>query len=329
MDIRQVGTRLNEIAGYRNKPVYVYCSHSQRSRRVSKMLSDSGFTNVNNINGGLTGIYLLPEKERACVEKMITTANTYQVLSPADVCSSIKKEGSNIFLLDVRPDSAWDRISSSAKLNATGYLKGTTHISLAHLQESLSALPKNKHLIITDTYGGDAAAAARLLVKQGFVKTGFLLEGMDRWLSSDPRSISCAASLYVSPVKWSVMSAAAFSRFYPANNRTILLDVRPDIQYENKDPLTYRNIGHLKHAVHIPFSELGSKAAMIGSDLSVPIVIYEFSGGNEAYAAADMLSAKGFRNVHVLAGGLFNLQWSAANVDGLGFLKDWVEGKDE
>src|SRR4051812_23469058 len=62
IDIRQIQKRINEISAYKDKPVFVYCSHSQRSRRVSKMLADSGFTKVNNINGGMTAIYLLNEQ---------------------------------------------------------------------------------------------------------------------------------------------------------------------------------------------------------------------------------------------------------------------------
>ena len=54
--------------------------------------------------------------------------------------------------------------------------------------------------------------------------------------------------------------------------------------------------------------------------------IYSFSSGPEMYTAANLLSANGFTKVYVLAGGLFNVRWSAANVPGLAFLHDWVEG---
>src|SRR5215213_1242146 len=79
IDIRQVGNRLSEISAYKNKPVFVYCSHSQRSRRVSKMLADSGFTNVNNINGGVSNLRMfgLPED---C--GLLSSNLPYQLLSP-------------------------------------------------------------------------------------------------------------------------------------------------------------------------------------------------------------------------------------------------------
>src|SRR6187399_2811006 len=38
IDVNAVASRLSEINGYKDKPVFIYCSHSQRSRRVSKLL---------------------------------------------------------------------------------------------------------------------------------------------------------------------------------------------------------------------------------------------------------------------------------------------------
>ena len=46
ININDLGARLDELQGFKNTPVFVYCSHSQRSRRASKMLADNGFTKV-------------------------------------------------------------------------------------------------------------------------------------------------------------------------------------------------------------------------------------------------------------------------------------------
>src|SRR6266850_5550843 len=59
IDIRELPLRWRELMPFKDKPIFVYCSHSQRSRRASKLLSDSGFANVTNINGGLTTFNLL------------------------------------------------------------------------------------------------------------------------------------------------------------------------------------------------------------------------------------------------------------------------------
>jgi rhodanese-related sulfurtransferase len=56
-----------------------------------------------------------------------------------------------------------------------------------------------------------------------------------------------------------------------------------------------------------------------------PIVVYAFSANPEAYSAANALVQNGFKNVHVLAGGLFNIRWAASNVEGMYFLHELVE----
>jgi rhodanese-related sulfurtransferase len=42
------------------------------------------------------------------------------------------------------------------------------------------------------------------------------------------------------------------------------------------------------------------------------------------YDAANTLLKNGFTNVKVLAGGLFNLRWSASNVPGMYFLHNFI-----
>src|SRR5215218_5770581 len=79
ININDVGSRLKEIEDHKNKPVFVYCSHSQRSRRVSKMLADSGFVNVFNINGGVSNLRMFGFKEEC---DLLTSDLPYQIVSP-------------------------------------------------------------------------------------------------------------------------------------------------------------------------------------------------------------------------------------------------------
>src|SRR3982751_3798438 len=200
IDIREVGRRINEIADYKNKPVFVYCSHSQRSRRVSKMLADSGFTNVNNINGGMTAIQLLDEVQGACLRSKIISANAYSIVSPSAVCNKLSGKSNRVYLLDVRADSAWDHLAQNAKVNAYGYLKGTKHIALANLKSRLQEIPRDKEIIITDLFGNEAAVAAQLLMQNNFAHVSAMLEGFDRWILSDA---SCNKEFYISAAPYS------------------------------------------------------------------------------------------------------------------------------
>jgi rhodanese-related sulfurtransferase len=325
IDIRQIGGRLNEIAAYKNKPVFVYCSHSQRSRRVSKMLADSGFTNVNNINGGMTAIRSMDEMQSACIRSMIVSSNSYSVVAPATVCNKLSKNSNAIYLLDVRPDSAWDHIAANPKLNAYGYLKGTTHIALSNLKSKLNEIPRNKEIIVTDLFGGDAALAAQLLRQSEFEHVSVMLEGIDRWIQFAQPGSNCNKDLYIKAVPYDIMGTTEFSVYYPSIKNALVLDIRSNEEFENRHSDSYRNIGRIKNAVHIPSSEISNRLKEIEAYKSSPVILYAFSGSPDTYAVANLLAANGFKDIKVLAGGLFNLRWTASNVNGLYFMHDWVE----
>lgn len=48
--------RLGTINDLKDKEVLVYCSHSHRSPRASYLLTQNGFTNVTNMDGGLSRV---------------------------------------------------------------------------------------------------------------------------------------------------------------------------------------------------------------------------------------------------------------------------------
>lgn len=51
--MRTIPQHLEELAEWKNKPVYVMCHHGGRSGQVGMYLSQQGFTDVININGGI------------------------------------------------------------------------------------------------------------------------------------------------------------------------------------------------------------------------------------------------------------------------------------
>jgi len=49
--VQVLAERLAEVA--HDKQVYVYCHSGKRSARAAKLLADNGFTNIENIKGGI------------------------------------------------------------------------------------------------------------------------------------------------------------------------------------------------------------------------------------------------------------------------------------
>ncbi|MEO8769861.1 MAG: rhodanese-like domain-containing protein [Ferruginibacter sp.] len=325
INVRELGNRLSEIRSYKDKPVFVYCSHSQRSRRASKMLVDSGFTNVYNINGGLTSFYYTNAREKGCLQSLIETKEKYKLISPIDLCNKLTIQNKNtLFLLDVRSDSAFRHISSDEQDNAYGQIKNAVNIPYADLERRLSEIPKGKDVVIIDLDGSEASKAASLLTEKGYDKVSYLIEGIDRLLSTDRKELNCINDSYVSPVPYHIMSTKEFGRFASINKDILLLDVRDANSFTNTHKDSYRNVGHLKNAINIPAADIEKRITELESYKDKELLIYSLGGNKEMYEVAKILKEKGFKKINILVNGLFDVRWTIANIKGQEYLKEFV-----
>src|ERR1700722_8447235 len=78
VSIDSVEKHYNHLLPYNGKTILVYCSHSFRSREVSKLLADSGFTKVYNLNGGMTEVDREPGAECPCKASLYITNVPYK-----------------------------------------------------------------------------------------------------------------------------------------------------------------------------------------------------------------------------------------------------------
>src|SRR5204863_1663651 len=91
IDIKELQQRWKELLAYKDKPLFIYCSHSQRSRRASRLLADSGFTKVYNINGGLTDFYNQGIESQPCAGFQIVTTIPYKIMSSKELAATVKE----------------------------------------------------------------------------------------------------------------------------------------------------------------------------------------------------------------------------------------------
>jgi rhodanese-related sulfurtransferase len=319
LDIRELPTRWRELLPYKDQPVYVYCSHSQRSRRASKLLTDSGFKNVININGGLTGMHMI-EEQIDCA-RLLQANVPYEFISPGEFCKIAGNE--NIVLVDIRSDSIRKGISLLERQNAEGYIKGSIHIPLKNITGSVSSIPANKKVIIIDEYGNESPDAARQLINAGYKNVAILFNGMEGFAGLTDSEAPCKKNHLVHQIGYDVISPRALNEL-AQNPELVLLDLRSADEFNNKSKDAWRNIGNLRNAKNIPYATLKETLDGLAGMKSKPIVIYTFSGQPEAYDAAKKLAENGFTQVKVLEGGIFNLRWTAANIKNQGKLAEWV-----
>ena len=317
IDIRQLPSRLEELQQFKNMPVFVYCSHSQRSRRASKLLADSGFTNVYNINGGMTALI----QANYGLNDIYETKDKYQFLSPVEFCKSINDK--NVFMLDVRNDSAYNGTTSSEITNAMGKIKDAVHIPLSDLESSVSKIPKEKKIMIIDDFGDGSIQAANLLASKGYSNVALLFDGIFNLVSSNTDEVTCKKTAWSQNKPYHLISADEFNNMVSQQNNFTIIDVRTVDEFNNKSKDSWRNTGHIKNAKNIPLNDIRKDPASVAGSKNDPIILYGFTRG-DVYEAAAALSAYGYTNVNVLAAGIFNLRWRAANIRGKENLKAWV-----
>ena len=323
INVNELGSRLSEIKTATDKPVYVYCSHSQRSRVASAMLADSGFTKVYNINGGLTTFNLIKETGIPCANSFYESGNKYKLLAPVDLLAMLKRN-KNIFLLDLRKDSVFNSTSANEMLNANGKLNNAVNIPLAKIESSLAGIPKDKTVVLIDDGGNDSPKAADILFRNGYTDINIAFNGMGAWNGTPAKELSDKNKFWSTPAKYKLITADEFDELAKQRGAAII-DIRTAEEYNNKATDTWRNRGNIKGAMSIPYSSLESSINKLESYKNKPVYVYGFSTQLEAFKSSRLLSENGFTNVHVLIGGIWNLRWRAANIKGKADLDKWVE----
>jgi rhodanese-related sulfurtransferase len=320
INVSELGKRLSEINAYKYKPVYIYCSHSQRSRRSSKMLVDSGFTNVININGGLTDLYLTDPSSVPCKTGLLQTSNTWQQYNPQQL-ADLLKTNPGITIIDVRSDSAFKAISNVEKDKALGKLNGSVNIPLNQLENSLEKLPKNKPVLLVDAYGDESAKAASLLSTKGYTNIYTLFNGLDAWLQLNNHQQQLFGNLIDRKIGYKLLDAETFATMAATGN-AFTLDIRPAEEFTNTSSEGWRNRGHIKGSVNIPAQTLATAYTSLST--TKPIIVTGFGNSPEAFEAAEFLTIKGYNNIYVLTPGIWGLRYRAFNYPNSMQLNNWV-----
>ena len=324
ISIQELASRWKELIPYKDKPLFIYCSHSQRSRRASRMLADSGFAKVFNVNGGLSSVYLSDLATTTCFQNLVENNLAYKIISPQELCRKMTGNGKDPIVLDVRSDSAFKGISHQEKDNAYSYIKQSVNIPLSDLETRFSEVPKDKEIIIVDVYGDESPKAAKFLLSKGYSNIGVLFDGIDSWYGKSEEELPCKTSILINRSLYKTITAEEFVKLSLHNENELTLDIRNEEEFTNKSKTYWRNIGNIKNAKNIPLEKLKDRAGEISAWKEKPVVIYSFSNNPEAYESAAILMQLGFKNVNVLDGGIWNLRWTSANIKGKIYMEDWI-----
>ena len=316
INITQLPQRWKELSEYKDKPVFIYCSHSQRSRRASRLLADSGFTAVFNINGGLTNFYDQGIQSDPCGAYSIVTSVPYKIISPKQLAES----KTDYYIIDLRNDSAFNGKSLDERVKMEGRFTNAVNIPFEKFQTS--TFSTSKPILLVDDFGEQSPLVAKQLLDKGFKDVNILFNGMDEWLTYITNTSEKPSVKWKSFSNYSMLSPDLFDKWMKSKKPFTLIDVRPKAQFNNQSKNYWENVGQLQTAINIPYSEL-SAATNLPSK-SDPVVVYGFNSQNDIFNAASWFKQQGYSNVYVLQGGIWNLRWASHNLKNKAYLNDWV-----
>jgi rhodanese-related sulfurtransferase len=315
INITQLPQRWKELVAYKDKPLFIYCSHSQRSRRASRLLADSGFTHIYNINGGLTNFYDQGIQSVPCDDYTVVSTVPYKIVSAKQLANS----NGSYYIVDLREDSAFNGKTDDERIRMQGCFADAVNIPFTKLPSNDLSLP-SKPVLLVDDGGGQSPIAAKMLLDKGFKDVTILFNGMDGWVSYLTNSTDKPTIKWKSYSSYKMLSPDEFNKWMKENKSFTLIDVRPKDQFNSEAKNYIQNIGHIKGAVNIPYADLNTTTI----PSTGAVVVYGFNSEDAVFNTARFLKGKGYSNLYVLQGGIWNLRWASHNLKNKEYLNEWV-----
>ncbi len=318
IDIMEIESRIAEIESYKEKDIFVYCSHSQRSRRVSRYLLDNGFKRVHNINGGLSDyVYYGID----CPGSIYETSLPYKLYGPDMVKEHIATGTGDAVIVDIRTAEEFSGTSKpDREFSNVGRLKGAVNIPSTELESRMGELPKDKKIIVYDFDHSLAPKAAHLLAKSGFTDVGVMVFGLYSYVY---KFGSADSHLEAAP-KYPVLSYTQ-SLDVIKKGSALLLDIRTSEEFNSKSEEEQKNMGHLKGSVNIPADGFAARIGELNGSKDKEILIYGSYKDSKAAEIALLLQANGFRNISVAASGYYKMVWNKKNIKGYDLPLEMIE----
>jgi len=305
--IDSIPKNLDKLKADARRPIVLYCSHSQRSRRVSKTLMENGFTDVWNLNGGMSILNQSDEKDFPGKSELIVSNLPFHNIPAPDAVQLIKKT-KDIVILDVRPVLQFEGKDTIQSQNI-GRIKNAVNIPAATVKENLHKLNKSKTILVYDSYGAEASKTAKLLTENGYSRVYHLLGGLSAIIGKENETAAMRAQILTNTPDYTILNTAEAIRMLKTPN-VVIIDTRPSEHFNNKAEKPWQNLGHIKNAINIPKTDFESRKAEFLSYKKSPIVIY----GAEAADYCVELRKMGFENVNLIYGGLWDIVSATFNI---------------
>lgn len=307
LDIEDIKKDSSLVDKYKNSTVVLYCSHSQRSRKVSKLLSEKGFHNFYNLNGGMSSLTQLSESEFPCKNDWIISNVPYKNSSFIEAANLIQNE-KELVIIDIRSAAQFNSKDTNSSSNV-GKIKNAINVPYSEFKQRINELVKYKQkpiLLYGESGDGNPARASLELASSGFTKVYQLLGGINDFIASQG-----TVGFIDNPAPYQVLNTPRSLKLLKESKNIIVYDTRRNEEYNNQltGITAYRNLGRIKNAMHV--EEKNFQSQLLPADKNAVILIY---GEEPAYRLASLLTDRGYKNVNIMDN-FYDFVWSGFNVE--------------
>jgi rhodanese-related sulfurtransferase len=314
-DLQQKPEALQQLEPYKDKDIYVICSHSYRSRTISKLLLEKNFTNITNVQGGMSEWFRNYDELKPYADKFYEKSISYTNISPSGLFQKLKtSEPVEYIGFTNTPRFFFDSLIVTLfqyfpDFKNAGYFKPAD--SLQVLEKAKAA--KGKTIVLFNTVGSGAAETADWLSQKGITNVNYLignLFGFYEYLVNYQESSE--VNKYLSPKS----KIQFFTPLSFCKTRLPFLqwvDLRHDTLFNkitNGTKLSYKTI---KDAVNFPFYRSADDFVKQFPD-KTKLYLFIPQQGYAGLELADELIKKGYQ-VDWLMGGIERWEWYTNNVE--------------
>ena len=311
--IDSVPARLAELTKYKDQPVFIYCSHSQRSRRVSKFLAENGFKKVYNINGGMTLLNASDNHDFPYKDKVLTTNLAYKNIDSRDAFHLIKNTP-GLVMIDIRSPAEF-ACRDTSQQNNIGHFKNALNFPQAVFAEKLdsSHIPANSPVLLYDMNGYNSMDVVDILKAKGFTSIYNLFDGLEGFMSDHRLSPDQISELISEAPPYQMVDPETCIDLLDHHPNRVIIDTRPDDEFNNKASMDHANLGRMKGSIHLSSPD-SLENIILQKDRSTLFLVYG-SGSDRGAIVCRELIKKGFPHVYLLSQGLYHFVWSTANIE--------------
>jgi rhodanese-related sulfurtransferase len=313
-DLMQKPEVIQQLEPYKDKDIYVICSHSYRSRAISKLLLEKNFANIINVQGGMSEWYRNYDELKPFRSNYENTIR-YKNISPSEVFTKMKSNAPIVFIgFKNAPRFFFD----SMTVDFYGHFIDLKNIEYFTAKDSAAALAKaksagGKTIITFNTIGSGAGEIAEWLTASGVPDVNYLVGGLtglyDYVINFQPDE---AEGKYFTEHSFiHFLSPLSLCRALEKPNKIQLVDIRHDTLFAKPTVGTKLTYNHLKGAINFPYYRSANDFEKQFPDKSKKYVLLPHNG-YIGMALADALLAKGYK-LGWLMGGNERWEWYTNN----------------